>query len=188
MRWQLTDRGGAPYLDCSAANGHIMLRVRTLGGTMIPIIGNGRPLPDSLALFGEFTMKVRHFTMGFHDYHAEFTIIRGDHERAWSIVTRREPAWVLPLITERLLRTSLRRPFQASGTLFRIGVRDDSAGGQSILHRRMHLEVQESTILRFVGRLGSIAASDYAGRAEREQNAFLREVFTALVADVRALH
>jgi hypothetical protein len=90
-------------------------------------------------------------------------------------------------VTERLLKTPLRRPFQGNGTLFRIGVRDDSTGGQSILHRRMHLEVQESTILRVIGKLGSIAASDYAGRVEREQNAWLREVFSALVADVRNL-
>jgi len=185
MQWSLTDRTGATYLECSAAKGHVLLRVRTLAGAMVPIAGAARPMPDSLVLNGEMTLKVRHFTVGFHDYHAEFTIIRTDHERTWSIITRHEPQWVLPLVTERLLRTPLHRPFQASGTLFRIGVRDDTAGGQSILHRRMHLEVQESTILRFVGRLGSIAANDYAGRVEREENAFFREAMGALVADVR---
>ena len=186
-RWTLTDRSGGMYMDVSATDGRILLRVRTLAGSLVPLAGIARAMPDSLVLNGEFTMRVRRFTMGFHDYHAELTIIRNDHERAWSIVTRREPQWVLPLITERLLRTPLRRPFQGNGSLFRIGVRDDSTGGQSILHRRMHLEVQESTILRFIGRLGSIAVSDYAGRAEREQNAFLREVFTALVSDIRGL-
>jgi hypothetical protein len=187
MRWTLTDRSGGTYMDASAAEGRIVLRVRTLAGNLVPLAGVARAMPDSLTLNGEFTMKVRRFTMGFHDYHAELAIIRNDHERAWSIITRREPQWVLPLITERLLRTPLRRPFQGNGSLFRIGVRDDSTGGQSILHRRMHLEVQESTILRFIGRLGSIAVSDYAGRAEREQNAWLREVFNALVSDVHAL-
>ncbi|HEY8176829.1 MAG TPA: hypothetical protein VIF32_14100, partial [Gemmatimonadaceae bacterium] len=187
MRWTLTDRGGGTFMDVSATDGRILLRVRTLAGSLVPLAGIARAMPDSLALNGEFTMKVRRFTMGFHDYHAELAIIRSEHELAWSIVTRREPQWVLPLITERLLRTPLRRPFQGNGSLFRIGVRDDSTGGQSILHRRMHLEVQESTILRFIGRLGSIAVSDYAGRAEREQNAFLREVFNALVSDARNL-
>jgi hypothetical protein len=187
MHWTLTDRAGATYLDCSATDGRLLLRVRTLAGSLVPLAGVARAMPDSLSLNGDFTMKVRRFTMGFHDYHSELTIVRNDHERAWSIVTKREPQWVLPLITERLLRTPLRRPFQGNGSLFRIGVRDDSTGGQSILHRRMHLEVQESTILRFIGRLGSIAVSDYAGRAEREQNAWLREVFSALVADIRNL-
>ena len=35
--------------------------------------------------------------------------------------------------------------------------------------------------------VGAIAVSDYAGKVEREQNAWLAEVFSALVADVRAL-
>ncbi|TMG79935.1 MAG: hypothetical protein E6H78_19410 [Betaproteobacteria bacterium] len=63
-------------------------------------------------------------------------------------------------------------------------MRDDSTGGQSILHRRLHLEVQESLILRFIGRLGAIAVSEFAGNVEREQNAFLAELFGALEADV----
>jgi hypothetical protein len=130
-------------------------------------------------------MKVRRFTVGFRDYHGEFAVTRTAHERSWSIVTRREPEWVLPLVTERLLRTPLRRPFQGSGAAFRIGVQDDSTGGQTLLHRRMHLEVEESLILRFLGRLGSIAVSDFSGRVEREQNDWLREVFSALAADLR---
>jgi hypothetical protein len=142
-------------------------------------------MPDSLALTGDFTMKVRRYTVGFRDYRGEFSVIRIDHERSWSIVTRREPKWVLPLVTERLLRTPLRRPFQGSGAMFRIGVRDDSAGGQTLLHRRMHLEVQESLILRFLGRLGSIAVRDFSDRVEREQNDWLRELFSALAADVK---
>jgi hypothetical protein len=79
----------------------------------------------------------------------------------------------------------LRRPFEGEGALFRIGVRD-SAGAQSILYRTLRLEVQESAILRFVARLGAIAISDYAGEVEREEMAWLRELFTALLADVRA--
>jgi hypothetical protein len=194
MHWRLMDRGGArvagdgaTYLDYSLAGGRALLRIRTLSGVLVPLSGLARPMPDSLALHGDFTMKVRRFTMGFRGYHAELNLIRTDHERAWSLAARTEPSWVLPFVTERFLRAPLRRPFQGSGALFRIGVRDDSTGGQSLLHRRMHLEVQESTVLRFIGRLGAIAVSDYAGLAEREQNAWMREVFAALVTDVRAL-
>lgn len=188
MRWTLSDQTGARYLECSASDGHFVLRVRTLAGKAVSIAGPTRPMPDSLTLHGEiFTMKVGRFTVGVREYRSDFTIIRGDHERAFSVVSQREPQWVLPLITEHLIGASLRRPFQGSGALFRIGVRDDSAGAATILHRRLHLEVQESLILRFIGRLGAIAVSDYAGKAEREQNAWLAEVFNALVRDVQAL-
>jgi len=143
-------------------------------------------MPDSLTLNGDLTMKVRRFTVGFHDFHADFNIVRTDHERAWSFVGRAEPKWTLPLVGERLLRSPLRRPFQGRGIQFRIGVRD-STGAQTTLNRRLHLEVQESAILRFIGKLGATAVGDYQGKAEREQLAWLREVFAALVGDLQAL-
>jgi hypothetical protein len=182
MKWTLSDRSGASYFDASAINGRMTLKVRTLDGDLIAATGPARAMPDSLVLKGEVAMKVRRFTIGFHDYNAEFTIVRTDHERAFNIVSRDEPEWTLPLITEHLIRTPLRRPFQGNGAQFRIGVRD-SAGAQTILSRRMHLEVQESLILRFIGSLGAIAASDYRGKVEREEMAWLRGVFEALVAD-----
>jgi hypothetical protein len=186
LRWTLNDQIGDAFFDLVMRDGHVTIRVRTLNGKLVALTGPARPLPDSLTLNGELTLKVRAFTVGFRDYHGEFNLIRTDHERAWNIVSRREPHWVLPLITERLLRTPLRRPFQGSGAAFRIGVRDDTAGGQGILHRRLHLEVQESLILRFIGRLGAIAVGDYTGKAEREQYAWLNELVLALIADVRA--
>jgi len=187
MHWTITDRLGATYLECALTRGRMLLRVRSLGGAMLPIapMAVARPLPDSLYLNGEFTIKVRRFTVGFREYHAELTIIRTPRERAWALVSRREPEWVLPLITERILKTPLRRPFQGSGALFRVGVREDSATGETLLLRRMHLEVQESTILRFIGRLGATAVGDFTGKAERQQYAWLHEVFAGLAADAK---
>jgi len=184
--WTLTDRNGAQFLEIAGDEGHIIMRVRTRRGVIVAMNGPVVPMPDSLTLNGALTMKVRRFTAGFRDYHAEFTFIRTEHESSWSIISRREPDWVLPLATERLLRTPLRRPFQGSGSLFRIGVRD-SVGGQTVLLRRLHLEVQESAILRFVGRLGSTAMGDYQGRAEKEMDIWLQEVFAGIVADLGAL-
>jgi hypothetical protein len=189
MRWTVSDRAGASFVETSMSHGVIRLRVRSLGGALAPIspAGPARAMPDSLVLSGDMTLKVRHFTVGFSGFHAELTHVRTPRERSWNLVSREEPHWVLPLVTERLLKTPLRRPFQGSGALFRIGIRDDSTGAPSVLHRRMHLEVQESLILRFIGRLGATAISDYSGEAEREQYAFLSEVFNALVVDARAL-
>lgn len=183
--WSITDTDGNNYFEFSANDGRILMRVRTRAGEMVPLGGPARPMPDTLTMNGELTLKVRRFTIGVREYHPQLTIIRTDHEAAWSVVSRREPEWVLPLITERLLRTPLRRPFDGNGSMFRIGVRD-SVGGQTILLRRLHLEVQESAILRFVGRLGAAAVGDYQGLAEREQLAWLREVFAGIVADLAA--
>jgi hypothetical protein len=183
MHWTLTDRNGSQFFELSTDDGRLTMKVRTRRGAIVAMNGPVVPMPDSLTLNGAMTMKVRRFTAGFRDYHAEFTIIRTDHEASWSIVSRREPTWVLPLITERLLRTPLRRPFQGSGSLFRIGVRD-SVGGQTVLLRRLHLEVQESAILRFIGRLGATAIGDYQGHAEKEMNVWLQEVFAGIVADL----
>lgn len=184
---RLTDRQGAVFLDCLLREGRLTLRVRTLAGALVPISGPTRPMPDSLTLNGDFTMKVRRFTVGFRNYRGDFSFVRTDGEAGWNLVSRDEPDWVLPLATERLLRTPLRRPFRGNGASFQIGVRSDGAGGSAILYRRLHLEVQESAILRFIGRLGAIAVSDYSGDVEREQYIWLKEVFDGLVADVRAL-
>src|SRR5437867_11577193 len=103
MRWTVTDRSGATYFESSAANGKLMVRLRSQAGSLAPIAGPKKPRPDTLTLNGEFTMKVHKFTFGFRDYHAELTVTRTEHERAWTIVSRREPQWDLPLITEHLL-------------------------------------------------------------------------------------
>jgi hypothetical protein len=89
-------------------------------------------------------------------------------------------------VTAHLLRTPLRHPFEGPGVIFHVGVRD-SAEAQTVIERRSHLAVQESAIVRFVGALGSRAVSDLSDRAEREQEVFLRELFTALQADAHAL-
>ena len=186
MKWAVNDRSGTAYMAIAVGQGRLQLRVRTHDGVMQPLSGPLRPIPDSLRLVGDVTAKVRRFNVGVHDYQADLTVVKTAHERAWSLTSREEPGWTLPLVTEHLLRTPLRRPFQGRGFQFRIGVRD-SANAQTLLHRRMHLEVQESAILRFIGKLGATAVGDYTGKAEQEQLAWLREVFDGLLADIEAL-
>ena len=70
--------------------------------------------------------------------------------------------------------------------MFRIGVRD-SVGAQSVLARHARLEVQESAIMRFIGSLASHALGDLDTKVEIEEDRFIRETFTALQADLKAL-
>lgn len=184
MRWSLVDSSGAVYWEMGLAAGQMTMRVRTAGGRMLALQGPPRLMPDSLTLTADVAVKVSRFTVGVRNYRGDFRIVANEHERAWELTSRREPEWVLPLFTRTLLRTPLRRPFQGEGAGFRIGVRD-SAGAQSLLYRTLRLEVQESAILRFVARLGAIAMSDYSGDVEREEMAWLRELFTAMIHDIR---
>ena len=47
--------------------------------------------------------------------------------------------------------------------------------------------MQESLILRFINRLAGATLSDWVGKAEREQMAWLDEVFSGIVEDVRTI-
>ena len=183
-RLSLVDSSGASYFEMGLHRGQLTVRARTAGGRMLALSGPPRVMPDSLTLEADVTVRVSRFTIGVRNYRGDFRFISAPHDRAWEIVSRREPDWVLPLFTEALLHTPLRRPFQGDGAMFRIGVRD-SAGAQSLLYRTLRLEVQESAILRFVARLAAIAMSEYAGDVEKEEMAWLHDLLSAMIADVR---
>jgi hypothetical protein len=186
-RFVLTDRGGTPFLDVSQRDRIIVLRVRTQRGKLVPLTGAARPLPDSLQLRVDFNVKIKIFHVGFHNLVMDFTnTTRDDEERDWTVVARREPQWELPLITARLIRAPLRRPFAGEGSLFQIGVRAGAAGAPTVLLRHTRLPVQESSILNFLNSLGGTAMDDFGGPVQREESAWLRELFVSLRDDARA--
>jgi hypothetical protein len=55
------------------------------------------------------------------------------------------------------------------------------------LARHARLDGQESAIMRFIGSLASHALGDLDTKVEIEEDRFIRETFTALQADLRAL-
>jgi hypothetical protein len=173
-------------LEVSQRDRVFVLRVRTQHGRLVPLTGAARPLPDSLQLHVDFNVKIKIFHVGFHNLVMDFANgAQGDQERDWTVIARREPQWDLPLITARLLRAPLRRPFAEEGSLFRIGVRAGTAGGPTVLLRHSRLPVQESSILNFLNSLGGTAMDDFGGPVQREENAWLHELFVALRDDAR---
>jgi hypothetical protein len=142
-------------------------------------------MPVELELDAEFFVKIALFTVGVSELHADFAVIRAPHERGWDMRFRQEPSWHLPLITARLMRSALRRPFDRGGSALRMTVRD-SAGAQTLFTRRVHFPVQESAVVRWLGALGGSAAGDFAGKSEAEENQFQADVWNALREDVRA--
>lgn len=185
-RFVLTDRAGTPYLDASQKDRVIVIRVRTLRGRLVSLSGPARPLPDSLQLHADFSVKVKIFRVGFHDLVMDFVNgARGDEERTWAITARKEPRWDLPFITARLLRAPLRRPFTGDGSSFTIGVRAGEGGGPTLLRRHTRLPVQESAILNFLNSLSGTAMDDFGSAVQKEENIWLRELFLGVRDDAR---
>lgn len=183
----LSDRTGAVYLDASAHDRALTVHLRTQHGRLVPLSGPPRPVPDTLVMTVDLKMKVKMFTVGFHELQMEFVnSARGEQERAWTITARREPQWDLPFIAARLLHAPLRRPFMGEGAMYRIGVRDGEGAAPTLLFRQSHLTVQESPILRFLNGLGNTAMDDFGQQTERERNLWFRELFQALREDARA--
>ena len=185
FRLALTDRGGAPFLDSYYKDRYLTIRLRTQAGHLVPLTGPARPLPDTLQLQSDFTLKVKMWNIGFHDLSMEFVnTARSETERDWAVTARKEPRWNLPFISARLIRAPLRRPFAGEGALFRIGVR---SGDQStVLFRQARLTVQESAVLRFINSLTSTAMDDFGEHVELEENRWLRELFLGLRDDGHA--
>jgi hypothetical protein len=182
----LADRAGNALLDLSGRDRSMTLRYRLEQGKLTTLYGAPRPWPDSLQLTSQVSLKVKLFTVGFHDLVTDFVISNTGHDRSWTVVAQHEPDWDLPFLTERLIKSPLHRPFDGAGALMRFTVRD-TTGGQTTLSRRMRLDVQESAIMRFLGGLAAHAVGDLDTRVEQEEDRFIRDGFLALQADLRAL-
>lgn len=185
-RFSLTDRSGAAYFDAVGADQRLTIRYRVKAGTIVSYIGPPRAVPDSLRLVSDLSMHVKMFDVGWKNLAADFLVRRTDHSRSWTIVAQSEPNWQLPLITERLLRSPLRRPFQGEGASLELGV-VDSVGTQTLLYRRSRLEVKESPILRFLGGLVTRVFDDLDTAVEREEAAYVRELMVAFQQDARGI-
>jgi hypothetical protein len=182
----LHDRSGAALFDVDGRDRAIVMHYRVTPAGLVTLAGPPRPWPDSLELTSDVTVKIKLFTVGFHDLVTDFVIDDAGHDRSWTIVARHEPQWSLPLITERLIRTPLHHPFEGEGALFRLSVRD-SAGTQTLLGRQARLDVQESPVIRFLGSLGAHALGDLNDNVQRDEDRYLREGFAALDADLHTL-
>jgi len=187
----LAERGGGPALmEVIGRDRSMTMRYRLQQGKLVSLTGAPRPWPDTLQLTADVSLKVKIFTVGFHDLVTDFVISNSGHDRAWAVVAQHEPSWDLPFITERLIRSPLRRPFEGQGSLLRIGVEDATGPGtapQSILTRHTRLAVQESAIMRFIGSLASHALGDLDERVEIEEHRFIHDGLEGLGSDVRAL-
>ncbi|QJR34141.1 hypothetical protein [Gemmatimonas groenlandica] len=185
-RYRLTDRSGSDWFDAEARNQLLTVRFRSHDGQLQPLLGSARRMPDTLQIHVDALAKISFFTVGVTNMQGEFVHTKTARERGWAMHFTKDPEWHLPLITERLLRSPLRRPFEGKGVLFTLGFRMGPEG-QTLLTREFDVTVRESAIMRFIGNLGFTAMSDYAGKVEEEESRFISESMAAFRADVAAL-
>jgi len=184
-RYRLSDRGGSDWFDVSGSKSRLVMRFRSRHGELQPLFGAARRMPDTLALHVDAFAKLSVFTVGMTNLVGEFVHVNTPAERTWAMRFTREPEWHLPLISERLLHSPLKRPFEGDGVRFRIGF-TRTPSGQTIFGRTSTVAVRESAIMRFLGNLGFTAMSDFEGKVEDEENRFMAELFAAMRADIAA--
>ena len=185
-RFLVTDRSGVPYFEMRGANRKLWIQYRVRAEGMVSTLGPPRSMPDSLRLVSDLNMPVKVFDVGWRNLTTDFIIGRSERSRSWLFIARTEPDWDLPLVTARLIRTPLRRPFQGPGSTFEVAV-IDSAGGQTILARRARLEVKESAIMRFLSSLVGRVFDDLDAAVEEEEADFVRELMSAFQQDARVI-
>jgi len=180
-----SNRAGVRFFEASARDRLLTVHFRTHRGALVSLSGAPVPLPDTLNLAVDFMARIKRLGVGFHALQLDLVHVRhGEMENGWVVTARREPQWDFPLAMGRLIRAPLRRPFAGEGVLFRIGVRGDGSG-QTVMFRQARLFVQESAILRFLNSLSGTAFSEFEDRVDREENAWLREVFGGMRLDAR---
>jgi hypothetical protein len=182
----VSDKRGGRWLEIAGDDNYATIRLRSLNGHFAPLNGPVGPIPDDLQLYSDFTTKILFFTVGYHGLVGDMSVIDSDRDRGWLLRFTREPDWKLPPTVGFMIRTPLKRPFQNGGATFRL-VLHENPGDQTIIARHTTTVVQESAILRFIGRLGATAMGDFVGKSESEENRFSAEVFNALRLDIRAL-
>jgi len=182
----VSDKRGGRWVEIRGNDNYMTLRLRSVNGHFAPLNGPVRPIPNDLQLTSDFTTKILFFTVGYRALIADVSVINSDRERGWLLRFTREPDWRLPSAVSVMIHTPLRRPFEGSGAMFRLTLQGTPAG-LTMISRESSSVVQESAILRFLGRLGSTAMGDFVGKSESQENRFSAEVFNALRLDTRAL-
>lgn len=182
----LVDADDRQWGEATLRDRRCIFRFRVAGGNLAPMNAPPSRIPATLRVRMNFTAKALIFRVGFRDLLGDVTL-QGDAKTSGFVATfKREPDWILPLLTERMLRAPLRRPFMNDGAQLTFAI-SDSASAQTHVTRTYNLVVQESSILRFLGKLGNSAISDFRSGAEREADQFTGEFWGAMRADVEAL-
>jgi len=186
MHLRLRD-GTRTWFDLTLRSDTMTLAFRSRDGVLLPLEGGNAPLPDTVTMETDFNTKLLIFRLGFTQLRGRFITVREPDRRGWVLRFTEDPQWDLPILAERMLRAPLRRPFAEEGSTLSVLATRRPRGPQHVLARSLVVPVQDSPILRFLGRLGNAAVEGYVNGAEDQATAWIAAAFTALRDDSRAV-
>ena len=188
IRWRVSveDSLGTRWGEFTKRDSSIVLRFRVHEGSLAPFGAPPRRVGAHLRLTADASVKVGPFRVGVRNLDGRVLRLADDDHIAMALRFPTEPEWQLPPLVARLLRSPLRRPFEGGGALMRYGVRTDTQPDDTVstVWRDIDVTVRESGILRFFGRLGGTALSDFRQGAEKEAERLWEESLRGLAADV----
>jgi hypothetical protein len=159
-------------------------RLRVRDGSLVPLDGPAaRRIPDQLRVTMDYSTKVGFFTIGVRDLVADVTLVRRPDEKGYRTHFQQEPEWRLPFIVKPFLRSSLRYPFEGSGSWSSFAVRG-STDGPTKLVRDLGTRVRESWIVKWLGGASNTTLGEFRKGAESESDRYSRECLYALRDDV----
>jgi hypothetical protein len=192
LRWRVVVRDslGGRWGEFTKRDSTLVLRFRVKDGSLAPMGAPLRRADDVMHLTVDLSAKVGPFRVGARGLEVRTSRAASSTELAMTFRFLDEPDWQLPPLVARLLRSPLRRPFEGTGAMMRYGVRTEdltSTDTISTVWRDADVTVRESAILRFFGRLGGTALSEFRAGAEKEAERLWGETLRGLARDVETI-
>jgi hypothetical protein len=181
IRLAASDESGDRWWEARFHERRVDLDLRVHGGDLAPLAGPPRSMPDALRLTLDYTTRVGPLRVGVRGLEAQVVLTREPHEQAFLARFRKEPEWQLPFLLQGLLRASLRRPFDGTGSSLAFAIRE---GPPTLITRDYRVVVQETWIVRWIGGLMDTAVKEFRRGVEEEADRFSAEALTALQADL----
>jgi hypothetical protein len=186
VRVVVADALGVVWWTLDGADNLWTVRVRVRDGSLVPLEGAAdRRIPGHLRVTADYSTRVGIFAVGLRRLVADVTLVRLPLEKGFVARFLEEPDWRLPVLVEPLLHAPLRFPFEGPGSETGWAVVEGGEGRTRFV-RHDRARVRESWVVRWLGGMASGAVDEFRAAAEREADAFNREVILALRDDVDA--
>jgi len=178
---KLTDLQGRTLFSLTMVKNRLEMKWRAVEGRFVPLDGPLLPPPERWRVVFSISSHVLLWDAGAKNVEMDVTGIDDGREVGWLMRFGKTPTWDFPPGVVRMLGGSLEKPFQ-DGILLRMTIGKD--GPRTVATRRIHAVLEESVLMRWVGRLVSAISEDFVERTQADGYRFFRQGADAYRADI----